>query len=107
MAWLKKLAAGVGAFLTEWAGHPRRIRGTVEHIYSGEYGSINCKLGQFPFRLDEIQDQEIPKQGDTQWNSRSKERKKKALPRNACSACRDSPARGCFFRELPSGTMCP
>jgi len=25
MVWLKKLAAGVGAFLTEWAGHPRRI----------------------------------------------------------------------------------
>ena len=65
MAWLKKVAAGVGAFLTEWAGHPRRIRGTVEYV-SNRYGIINCKLGRLPFRLDEIQaDRETPKQGDT------------------------------------------
>jgi hypothetical protein len=66
MAWLKKLAAGVGAFLTEWAGHPRRVRGTVmERIGSSDYGRITCRLGAFPFRFSENPNEPVLQLGDT------------------------------------------
>jgi hypothetical protein len=65
MAWLKKLSAGVGAFLTEWAGHPRRVRGTVEHIYAAGYGRITCRRGNFPFRLTDNPNAPVLQLGDT------------------------------------------
>ncbi len=65
MAWLKKLAAGVGAFLTEWAGQPRRVRGTViERIGSSDYGRIACRLGNFPFRFSENPNEPVLQKGD-------------------------------------------
>jgi len=65
MGWLKKLAVGVGAFLTEWAGHPRRVRGTVEYIHSSGYGRIICRRGKFPFRLADNPNEPALKHGDT------------------------------------------
>jgi len=66
MVWLKKLAAGVGAFLTQWAGQPRRVKGTVmERIGSSDYGRITCRLGNFPFRVSENPNEPVLQLGDT------------------------------------------